>query len=175
MMFILLFSVAIGQGNQILIGYQIGAKEIQLAYHRCIRTLKIAILVSTGMAIFFSFFSESLFRIFTSNSEIITLGSILILLTILLEPGRAFNVVIINSLRAAGDVKFPVYMGILSMWGVSVPLAYLLGIYFGLGLIGIWTAFIVDEWLRGLLMLWRWRGKKWEKMSFISEKTAKAS
>ena len=75
------------------------------------------------------------------------------MLTMILEPGRSFNLVIINSLRAAGDVKFPVYIGIASMWGVSVPLAYVLGIQLDLGLVGIWLAFTADEWLRGLLAL----------------------
>ncbi len=74
---------------------------------------------------------------------------------------------IINSLRAAGDVKFPVYMGVISMWGVSVTLSYILGIHFGLGLVGVWIAFAVDEWFRGILMFWRWKSRAWENMSFV--------
>ncbi|MDE5415565.1 MATE family efflux transporter [Alkalihalobacterium chitinilyticum] len=167
MMFILLFSVAIGQGTQILIGHQVGANKLDDAYKRCIRSLKIAVAVSTGMAIIFYLLSDIIFSIFTTNEEIIRVGSLLLLLTIILEPGRAFNLVVINSLRAAGDVRFPVYMGILSMWGIAVTVSYILGIYFGLGLIGIWIAFILDEWLRGLFMLWRWRGRKWQQMSFV--------
>ncbi|MDI5788701.1 MATE family efflux transporter [Bacillus licheniformis] len=46
-------------------------------------------------------------------------------MTIILEPGRSFNVVIINSLRAAGDAKYPVYMAIVSMWGIGLPIAYI--------------------------------------------------
>nr|WP_209124764.1 MATE family efflux transporter [Alkalihalobacillus sp. BA299] len=176
MMFILLFSVAIGQGTQILVGHQVGANKMEVAYLRCIRSLKIALSVSTGMAIIFYLLSDLIFSIFTSNEDIIKVGSLLLLLTIILEPGRAFNLVVINSLRAAGDVKFPVYMGILSMWGVAVTVSYTIGIYFGMGLIGIWIAFILDEWLRGLLMLWRWRGRKWQQMSFVNhtEKEEKA-
>ncbi|OIJ10502.1 MATE family efflux transporter [Anaerobacillus alkalilacustris] len=171
MMFILLFSVAIGQGTQILIGQYVGAEKFTAAYVRCIKSLKIAILVSTAMAIIFSMFSKSIFSIFTNNTDIINLGSTLILLTIILEPGRAFNLVLISSLRAAGDVKYPVYIGILSMWGVAVVLSYILGIHFGLGLIGVWIAFSADEWLRGLLMLKRWRSKKWKQMSFVDKET----
>ncbi|MEH7180085.1 hypothetical protein [Neobacillus vireti] len=37
-----------------------------------------------------------------------------------------------------------VKVGVLSMWGICVPLAYFLGIHQGLGLPGIWIAFIVD-------------------------------
>ncbi|KAB2330913.1 MATE family efflux transporter [Bacillus mesophilum] len=170
MMFIFLFSVAISQGTQILIGHMIGAGKFEEAYKRCMQSLRLAIAISLGTAILFSIFSENLLGIFTSNPEIIETGAFLILLTIILEPGRSFNLVVINSLRAAGDVKFPVYIGILSMWGVSVSLSYLLGIHFGLGLTGIWIAFIADEWLRGILMLFRWRSGVWRSKGFVTAK-----
>ncbi|MFB1081393.1 MATE family efflux transporter [Jeotgalibacillus sp. JSM ZJ347] len=166
MMFIFLFAISIGQGSQILIGHMVGAGKIEEAYKRGIKSLKIAIYISFGMAVLFSIFSETLLGIFTENEDILFLGSILIYLTMILEPGRSFNLVMINSLRAAGDVKFPVYIGILSMWGVAVFFAYLLGIVFGLGLIGIWIAFILDEWLRGILMLRRWRSRIWIQKKF---------
>ncbi|ARU59901.1 MATE family efflux transporter [Tumebacillus avium] len=167
MMFIYLFSMAIAQGTQILIGHLVGAREQETAYRTCLKSLKIGIMVSLGMACVMSLFRENMLGLFTDDADIVALGSTLILMTILLEPGRVFNLVVISSLRAAGDAKFPVYLGILSMWGVSVPLAYLLGIYLGYGLVGVWAAFIVDEWLRGLLMLWRWRTKRWQQMSLV--------
>jgi Na+-driven multidrug efflux pump len=174
MMFILLFALAIGQGTQILIGYKVGANKNEEAYKLCLHSLKLSFFISLTLASLFSLFSEALFRIFTDNAEIIALGSTLIFLTILLEPGRTFNLVVINALRAAGDVRFPVYMGVASMWGISVPLAYLLGIYFGFGLVGIWIAFIVDEWFRGLIMLWRWRSRVWERMAFVKGPVSKS-
>jgi putative MATE family efflux protein len=167
MMFIFLFSVAISQGTQIIIGHMIGAKQFDSAYERCLKSLKIAIFISLIMAGIFSIAAEPLLRIFTNNEEIISLGKTLIYLTIILEPGRSFNLVVINALRATGDVRFPVYMGILSMWGVSVTLSYILGIWFGLGLIGIWISFIADEWLRGIIMLKRWRSKVWIQKRFV--------
>ncbi|MGX1981402.1 putative MATE family efflux protein [Thermolongibacillus altinsuensis] len=172
MMFIFLFSVAISQGTQIIIGHFVGAQKYEEAYRRCLKSLRLAIVISMIIASIFSFFSDSLFAIFTNNERIIEVGGTLILLTIILEPGRSFNLVIINSLRAAGDVKFPVYIGIASMWGVSVPIAYILGIHFGLGLAGIWIAFIADEWLRGLLVLWRWRSNVWRGKSFVNKEAA---
>ncbi|MBB6453691.1 putative MATE family efflux protein [Salirhabdus euzebyi] len=170
MMFIFLFSVAVGQGTQILVGHHVGAKENQKAFVQCIRSLRIAMLISFLMGILFTLLADSLFGIFTDNQDIITIGAQLLFLTIILEPGRAFNLVVIGSLRAAGDVRFPVYMGILSMWGVSVTLSYFLGIVLGLGLIGIWISFIADEWLRGLIMLRRWKSRVWERKSFVGNR-----
>jgi putative MATE family efflux protein len=161
MMFIMLFSLAVSQGTQILIGYLIGARDYDAAYKRGLKSLYSGIIISTLMAITFTIFSDNLLGIFTTNEGILEIGGILVLLTILLEPGRAFNMVLIGSLRATGDIRFPTYMGIISMWGISVPIAYILGIHFDLGLVGIWIAFIADEWIRGIIMLYRWKSRAW--------------
>ncbi|MGZ4164854.1 MAG: MATE family efflux transporter [Tumebacillaceae bacterium] len=167
MSFIYLFSLSVAQATQILVGHLIGDGQREKAYRTCLRSLKMGIIASLCMAGLFSIFRVHLLSFFTDNHSIIAMGSTLILITMIMEPGRTFNLVIISSLRATGDVKFPVYMGILSMWGIAVSLAYLLGIHFGLGLIGVWIAFTTDEWFRGLFMLWRWRSRKWERMSFV--------
>lgn len=172
MMFIFLFSVAISQGTQIMIGHQIGAGKIEEAYKRCIKSLRLAILFSILTAIPIAIFSDTLLGFFTDNPDIIALGGTLILFTVILEPGRSFNLVVINALRAAGDVRFPVYIGILSMWGVSVTVSYILGIHFGFGLVGVWIAMILDEWLRGIIMLYRWKSRIWVNKSFVHEKAS---
>ena len=37
----------------------------------------------------------------------------------------------------------------------------LFSIQWNMGITGIWIAFIIDEWIRGLLMVIRWRQGKW--------------
>ncbi|MCT2535616.1 MATE family efflux transporter [Aquibacillus koreensis] len=175
MMFILLFSIAIGQGSQILIGHMIGAGDIEKAYKRCIKSLQIAIVISLICGIIVYFSSDFLLGIFTDDTTILQKGALLLLLTVILEPGRAFNLVVINALRATGDVKFPVFIGVISMWGVSVTFAWFFGIYLGLGLVGVWIAFIADEWLRGILMLRRWRSKVWVRKAYVKKEQEEAS
>ncbi|NNV06149.1 MATE family efflux transporter [Geobacillus sp. C56-T2] len=163
MMFVFLFGIAVSQGTQILVGHLVGAGRYEEAYARCLKSLYSAIAISVLLAAVAFWFAEPLLSLFTDDRSLIELGRTLLLLTIILEPGRSFNLVIISSLRAAGDVQFPVYMGILSMWGVGVTVAYVFGIALEWGLVGIWLSFIADEWLRGLLMLWRWRSRAWMK------------
>ncbi|MED1015542.1 MATE family efflux transporter [Bacillus atrophaeus] len=160
-MFILLFGTAISQGTQILIGRYIGAKQFDNAYDRCMKSLYWAFGIAAGTSVIMSLFSKQLIGIFSQNPDIIATASMLIVMTIILEPGRSFNVIIINSLRAAGDAKFPVYMAMISMWGIGLPLAYLFGIHLGFGLAGVWISFIADEWIRGILMYRRWRSRIW--------------
>ncbi|MGV2644758.1 MATE family efflux transporter, partial [Clostridium perfringens] len=62
----------------------------------------------------------------------------------------------------------PVYIGIFSMWTFGVGLAYILGVKFNFGLTGIWIAFAIDEWFRGILVLIRWKTGKWKGKGFVN-------
>ncbi|MBB3110117.1 putative MATE family efflux protein [Paenibacillus phyllosphaerae] len=161
MMFIYLFSMAISQGTQILIGHQSGANQFQQVYERCIVSTRISFAISLGMGVILYLFSPRLLTIFTDDASIIHTGSLLLLMTILLEPGRSINLVILGALRALGDIQYALYLGIISMWGISVALSYLLAITLDLGLLGIWISYVIDEWLRGLVLLKRWRARRW--------------
>jgi putative MATE family efflux protein len=162
---------AIGLGTEIIIGHMVGARETQLAYHRLIRSLRIGLVLTFVLVGTAALFRHQLIGLFTDNTEIIAIGSSILLLSMILEPGRVFNVIVINSLRAAGDARFPVLMGVFSMWGVCVPLAYWLGVHLHVGLLGVWIAFTVDEWLRGLFMLFRWKSRVWVKKSLVTSPT----
>ncbi|MFH5184330.1 hypothetical protein ACHHV8_17750 [Paenibacillus sp. TAB 01] len=93
----------------------------------------------------------------------------------LLEPARCLNIVIGEALRAAGDARFIVMTGVCIIWGLCVPCTYLLGIHWGFGLIGMWAVFVMDEGLRGLLLLYRWRSRAWEKKVLVTPDDKAAS
>lgn len=167
--FVFIFSMAIGQGTQIIVGHLIGQESKGEAHRSGVQYLKLAVLVSLGISLLLCLLADPLLGLFTSDPEIIRLGKLLMLLSVLLEPARASNMVLISCLNAAGDVKFPVITGLVSMWGISVPLAYVLGIVCGMGLTGIWIAFAVDEWVRSLIMLRRWQQRSWMRLNLFAE------
>jgi putative MATE family efflux protein len=159
--------MAIGMGTEIIVGHMVGAGAFQAAYHKLIRSLKFTFVLTFVVVGITSIFRKELLGLFTDNPDIIAMGSTILLLSIILEPGRTFNLVVINSLRAAGDARFPVMMGVVSMWGIAVPLSYWLGIHLEMGLLGVWIAFTVDEWTRGVLMYLRWRSRVWQSKSLV--------
>lgn len=56
-----------------------------------------------------------LLRLFTQDPHILQEGSRLLWLSILLETGRTFNLIVIAALRATGDSRYPFYTGVVSM------------------------------------------------------------
>lgn len=162
--YIFLISVSIGQATSILIGHLIGAGRSEQAKTTGLRHLKLGLLLSCSVNLLLYLLSKPLMSLFTEDSYVIQMSSNLILLSVLLEAARACNVIMIASLNASGEVKYPVLLGLIMMWGVSVPAAYLFGIVWGYGIYGIWLAFIIDEWIRACFMIQRWRSEKWRKI-----------
>ncbi|XJZ27822.1 MATE family efflux transporter [Bacillota bacterium Lsc_1132] len=159
-----LFTLAIAQGTQLLVARYIGGRQFERALKRGIKTLKIAMLASLLASLLIALTGSPILKIFTENANIIAIGLPVLWSIVFIEPGRAMNIVLMSSLKSAGDVRFPVIIGVISMWGVAVVLSYLLGIHFGLGLLGIWLAQGADEWLRGIFALKRWLGSPWERL-----------
>ena len=165
--FTMTLSIALGQGTAIQIGHLVGAGEIKEVYHKCLKSLKIALIFAFVTTSLVFLFRKPIMSIFTTNPDILKASLKIFPLMILLEMGRVFNIVIINSLHAAGDIKFPMFMGITCVFTVAVLFSYLFGISLGWGLAGIWLANAMDEWIRGLAMYFRWKSKKWQNKSFV--------
>lgn len=167
-MFTYLFAMAIGMGTAILIGRHVGAGEQDIAYKRVWFSIKAALIFTIVMVAIVTLLREPLMRVFTTNEEIITIGASVLVLSILLETGRTINITIINSLRAAGDARYPVKIGFISMICISLSLGYVFVFVMDLGLVGVWLAIAADEWIRAILVLFRWKSRKWERYAIVS-------
>jgi putative MATE family efflux protein len=157
----LIFSLALGFAVEILVGHMIGAGHLHDAHLLVRRTMGWGFTISIVAATVSALLAPWTLRLFTDNPSIISTGMLLLWLSVIVEPGRAFNLIIINALRATGDARYPVVAGAASMIIVLGGGSWVLGVHAGLGLAGIWIAYAADEWIRGLLMWRRWQRHDW--------------
>ncbi len=158
---VLLFGLATGLAVEIVVGHLVGAGAFGQA-HRLVRNaLAAGIVVSFCLSLLVALFGGHLLGIFSSDPKLVAAGVALLWWAVLLEPGRTFNLVVINALRATGDARYPVLAGAASMLVILAGGSWWLGIHLGWGLTGVWVAYAVDEWVRGLLMWARWAGQGW--------------
>ena len=166
-MFTFIFALSIAQGGAILIGQLVGQKKIQAAYAIGKRVMRLGAAVSVTLSLLTAIFGKHILGMLTSDPWIISTGSAILWIEVLLENGRALNFFGVNSLRSAGDIYFPVIIGIIVMWGIQVVGSYLLGISLGWGLIAMWAVFALDENIRGFIFVHRWNSFKWVGKSFV--------
>lgn len=170
-MFVYLFAIAMAQGGAISIGHLVGQNKIRAAYLLGKFVMRISILVSLILSCIWAVFGHTIFSMLTDNEEIVRLGVTILMIDILVEIGRAVNIYATNALRSAGDVNFPFYLGVIVQWSVSVGLSYMLGIYWGWGLVGMWIAFLLDENIRAIVFVKRWNSMKWAKKGFTRNRS----
>lgn len=66
-----------------------------------------------------------------------------------------------NALRAAGDVKFTMWVSIISMWVWRIGLSYVLAIVFEIGVFGVYIAMTIDWVSRTICFVYRFYKEKY--------------
>lgn len=72
-----------------------------------------------------------------------------------------------NALRAANDVRVPMLLSVFSMAVFRVLFSVILGIYFGMGALGVWIAMLIDWLFRLTMFIVRYRQEKWRRMTLV--------
>ena len=161
------YAIAVSQATQIIVGYMLGARRYDEVNRRVWSTIRISLLVSELLTLLIFLFCDPIYSIFTQAPAIHALGRQILLVEFALEVGRSVNITMTKALTAAGDVWYPVAVGIFSMWLVAVLGGWLLGSAWQWGLVGIWIAMACDEGLRGALFVRRFRRGAWRKKQLV--------
>lgn len=101
-------------------------------------------------------------RLYNISDEARSLGIILVLIhagcALFLWPS---SFVLPQCLKAGGDANFTMIVSVSSMWVFRILLSYLIGMYLGLGAIGVWIAMVVDWIFRATMFITRFHSRKW--------------
>ncbi|CAM8669337.1 NorM Na+-driven multidrug efflux pump [Comamonadaceae bacterium] len=157
--YVLLTSMAIGWACEIMVGRLIGAGDLREANGLVRKAVRNGLLASGSLALLAALGAPWLMRAFTKDAAVIEAAQTLLWLSLLLETGRVFNLILNGALRATGDAIFPAASSVASLVLVLGVGSFWLGRLFGLP--GIWLAYAIDEWIRGLLLLARWVWRGW--------------
>ena len=151
-----------------VVGQCMGAGEKQQAVYYTKKLWKITYVITFCVNVVILFSLPWILNIYTLSPEAYRYAYILVWIhngiAILLWP-TAFTMP--NALRAAGDVKFTMYVSILSMGMFRIVFSIILGIYLGWGAIGVWIAMVIDWIFRASMFVWRFCKKKWLEFKVI--------
>lgn len=158
--FCFMLGYAFALAVQIQIAHLYGAKKAKEAYRSAYKALGIGLIVVSFNALLLFLLGKQLLGLFTDDKEIVAMGISLLALNFLLQPGKMLNMALGNALNAVGDTRYMMVISIVSMGIVATGCSYFIGIHLGWGLIGIYCCMIADEYVRGMLVFFRWRERK---------------
>ena len=154
--------LGLGNGVAVLIGKKIGEQDEKTAREYASKINRFAPLLAIGAAMVLYPFSRIMPYVFNVNPGTLQAASHMFIILCFSYPFRAFNMsMIIGVCRAGGDTVFCVIYDIAFMWFVALPLAACAGFIFGAPVWIIYLCIALEEPLKAMLGIWRFKTGKW--------------
>jgi len=124
---------------------------------------RIAFLLLAGLGALLFILPTQMMRIFTPDAEVIWQGARVLRIIALSEPFFGVMTVAEGLFRGVGDMKAPLYIALVCMWGIRVFGTWLCLSVFHLGLGAVWCCMLADNLTRCALFIWRIRSGRWKR------------
>ncbi len=151
---------ALAEAAAVLVGQAVGAGRDSLVPRVAGRALAIGASYATVCLVVFAVLGRAIANAMSAGDAALTdRATSLVHVALLFLVADAANVIARGVLRGASDVKFAAIVGIAASWLTTPPLAWLLGVYAGQGVVGGWIGLAI-EIVVGASLYWLrvWRG-----------------
>jgi len=153
------FGIAI----QTLVGNSLGRNDIAQAKHYGYETSKLATLYTVMVGIVFAVAPRVILNLTTNDVKIIRIAVPALRIAGLGQVFYAAGVVLSNGLQSAGKSLFVMLSEVIVNWFVFVPIAYYLGVYLKLGIVGAWSALPFYVVLYAVIIFIKFKFGNWKK------------
>jgi MATE family multidrug resistance protein len=148
-------ATGIAVAGGINVGTAIGERdrsEIKRSGHAA---LILSVIFMGVCALVFFFGREYLVRGYTQELPVIAIAVTLVVWGAIFQLFDGIQAVSLGLLRGLQDVKIPTAITVFSYWGMGIPISYYVGIYLGVGAVGIWMGLTASLVCSSILLSWR--------------------
>ena len=165
-----LFAVSIfasGGATAVIIGRELGAgrrNQVERVANSLIMLGLILGLSSCGLLLIarFTILEPFVFPLFDLSSEAVANAKTILLILACVMPLRTFGFTMgVGVLRGGGDVKAMMIIDVITLYVISLPVAAIAGLVLKTGIAGVYSAVLVEDIVKSVLLYRRIKKKKW--------------
>jgi len=164
---ILMLSFILGNGFSVaaatLSGQFLGASDPVAAYKSGYQAAGMTMLAMSLSGLLLAFFAEPIAWFFIQDEEVVKFAVIFVWIFAMAQPFMALVFSLGSTLRGAGDTRSPLVITIIGLLVIRVPIAFLL-YYLEMPVQWIFATLIIDYFVKGILLITRYRSKRWMKV-----------
>ena len=164
---ILMLSFILGNGFSVaaatLSGQFLGASDPVAAYKSGYQAAGMTMLAMSLSGLLLAFFAEPIAWFFIQDEEVVKYAVIFVWIFAMAQPFMALEFSLGSTLRGAGDTRSPLVITIIGLLVIRVPIAFLL-YYLEMPVQWIFATLIIDYFVKGILLITRYRSKRWMKV-----------
>ena len=125
--------------------------------------LEIGLMILSGSLLFI--FAEPLVRLFSSNEEVIRLGTTVLRMVAVSEPFYGVPIVVEGLMQGVGKTVAPFVYNLIGMWAIRVAGTFVCTHFLGLGLVAAWGCMIAHNLLLAGFFTWHYLSGRWNPLS----------
>ena len=140
-------------------GNNLGKNNFNDLRKSAIASYHVILLFMSCTAIIFMLANNLMPFIYTGDLKVVAIASQLLIIAGFFQLFDGTQVVGLGVLRGIGDVNMPTFITFLAYWVVGIPVGYVLGFHFGLGVNGIWYGLTLGLLTASILLFLRFQNK----------------
>ena len=117
----------------------------------------LCVLIMAITATVFVNFPEMIVALYSDDPDVSTLAVQLLYMAAVFQLSDGMQVGALGALRGLKDTRVPFITNLVAYWGIGLPIAYLVGVYFYFGPVGMWVGLIVGLSIAAVLHSWRFQ------------------
>ncbi len=154
--------LAFGTATATLVSQSLGQNDPEKAERFGWASVKLALLIFGVVGLAQAIFAEPLLA-FASKSQLVQEAALVPLRIMgFCTPLIAVGMILTQALFGAGNSRFVMVVELVLHFTSLVPLAWLLGVHYDMGLDGLWYSALVYVVLLAAIMIWKFRGGSWK-------------
>ncbi len=169
-MHVINLSFSCGDGLSIaatsLVGQNLGRERPDLSQLYGKMCQRVAFCFSIVLMTFFLLARRPIIGLFSDDPVIVELGGKIMFFVVIICLVQISQVVFTGCLRGAGDTKYVAMVSFISITILRPSLTWSMAYWLGWGLIGAWSAFLLDQCVRFSLVYRRFASGKWAEIRF---------
>jgi len=158
----IMLGVGLGTAAAALVGQRLGAANPDEAERLGWTAAKLGALAMGVVGILFLVVPAFFLRIFTSDPAVISTGRLPLFLLGFVQASAGVGLVLSQAIQGAGNTRFVMLAELAVCGTLYLPVVYLLGKVFGLGMIGAWTGEFLYWTSIAVVMTWKFRRGDWK-------------
>ncbi len=155
------------QAASALVGQNLGAKKPERAEKCAWRTVHIVVLITGFVSVMFLVFPKWIASFFISDPKVVKIAIDYLRILALSQVFMALEIVLEGSFSGAGNTIPPMTVSIPGSI-LRIPLAYLIAIFWGVGVDGVWWAITLTSIAKGTTLAFWFKQGKWKTKRFES-------
>lgn len=151
--------LGISVAGSIRVGNAVGMKDISETRRAGFTASLLGAFVMFISGVIFILFRNHLPTLYVQDDQVINYASSLLIIAALFQLSDGTQAVGIGILRGLTDVKIPTAITFIAYWIVGLPIGYLLGFTFDLGVQGVWIGLLLGLTTSAILLTLRFNSR----------------